>query len=327
VRQHPFGATGLSVSAVGIGCSRLGGVFSTDTTRKDEIAVVREAIDAGITLFDTSDMYSQGQSEVVVGRGVKGRRAEVVIATKGGYVWPAESRLLARAKPILRPVVRHLGVRRPGGRPAGPPAVVPQDFSPAHLAAAVEASLRRLATDYIDIYQLHSPPSSVVAEGEFVAVLDHLQTQGKIRHYGVAGDSAVDVTDCDRHAGIVSVQVPFSAIDQDALALLPKAGAAGAGVMSRSCFAAGLLVGDRTEAELRAMTPDWPAIVAFRDTAARLGRPRKELALQFNLAVEPIAATLVGVRSPAQLQELLQLAAAPPLSRDERAELFALRGG
>jgi aryl-alcohol dehydrogenase-like predicted oxidoreductase len=327
VRQSAFGTTGLSVSVVGIGCSRLGGVFSKDTTRQDEITMVRRAIDAGITLFDTSDMYSQGQSEVVVGKGVKGRRADVVIATKGGYVWSADSRLLARAKPVLRPVVRRLGVRRPGGRPAGPPPVVPQDFSPAHLAGAVEASLRRLGTDYIDIYQLHSPPPSVVAEGEFVEVFDRLQAQGKIRHYGVAGDSAADVIHFDRHAGIASLQVPFSAIDQDAMALLPKASAAGAGVMSRSCFAAGLLVGDRPETELRAMTPDWSSILAFRATAARVGRPRKELALQWNLAVEPIATTLVGVRSPAQLDELLQLVAALPLTTDERAELFALRRG
>jgi aryl-alcohol dehydrogenase-like predicted oxidoreductase len=328
VRQNAFGTTGLSVSAVGIGCSRLGGVFSTDTSRGDEIAMVRGAIDAGITLFDTSDMYSHGQSEVVVGKGVKGRRSDVVLATKGGYVWPAESRLLARAKPLLRPVVRRLGVRRPRGHPAGPPGVVPQDFSPAYLAAAVEASLRRLGTDYIDVYQLHSPPPRVVDEGAFVEVLDRLKAEGKIRHYGLAGDAAADLVHFDRHPGITALQVPVSAIDQDALAsLLPKARAAGAGVISRSCFAAGLLVGDRPEAELREATPDWQAIVAFRVTAARLARPRKELALQFNMGVESIAATVVGVRSPAQLEELLRLAATPPLTSDERAELFALRRG
>jgi aryl-alcohol dehydrogenase-like predicted oxidoreductase len=327
VRQHPFGTTGLTVPLVGIGCSRLGGVFYKDTTRQDEINMVRQAIDAGVTLFDTADMYSKGQSEIVVGKGIEGRRADVVIATKVGYVWPADARLLARAKPLLRPVVRRLGLRRRARRGSGPPPAVPQDFSPGHIAAAVEASLRRLGTDYIDIYQLHSPPPSVVAEGDFVEVLDRLQAQGKIRHYGLAGDSAADLAEFDRHAGVVSLQVPFSVIEQDAMALVPKAGAAGAGLISRSCFAAGLLVGDRSETELRAMTPDWQAILAFRDTAARLGRPRKELALQFNLAVAAFATTLVGVRSPAQLRELLQLASAPPLTTDERAELAALAGG
>jgi aryl-alcohol dehydrogenase-like predicted oxidoreductase len=327
MRQNSFGATGLMVSPVGIGCSRLGGVFYNDTTRTDEINMVRQAIDAGITLFDTADMYSKGQSEVVVGKGIKGRRGDVVVATKVGYVWPADVRLLARAKPLLRPVVRRLGLRRRPVRGGGPSPAVPQDFSPGHIAAAVEASLRRLGTDYIDIYQLHSPPPSVVVEGEFVEVLDRLQAQGKIRHYGLAGDSAADVADFDRHAGISSLQVPFSVIDQDAMALVPKAGAAGAGVISRSCFAAGLLVGDRSETELRAVTPDWQAILAFRDTAARLGRPRKELALQFNLAVAGFATTLVGVRSPPQLRELLQLAAAPPLTTDERDELAAVGRG
>jgi aryl-alcohol dehydrogenase-like predicted oxidoreductase len=328
VRLAAFGTTGLVTSAVGVGCSRLGGVFSKDTSRQDEITMLRRAIDAGITVFDTSDMYSHGQSEVVVGKAVKGRRHEVVLATKGGYVWPAQSRLLARAKPLLRPVIRRLGLRRPAGRPAGPPPGVPQDFRPEHLVAALEGSLRRLATDYVDIYQLHSPPPSVVAAGDFVGALEQLKADGKIRAYGLAADSVDDVVDFDRHPGITSLQVPFSAIDQQARTkLLPKASMTGAGVISRSCFAAGLLTGDRPEAELREVTPDWPAIMAFRRVATQVGRPRKELALQFNLAIDGIAVTLVGMRSSAQLDEVLALAARPPLTPDERVALVALAEG
>jgi aryl-alcohol dehydrogenase-like predicted oxidoreductase len=326
MRLSALGATGLSVSAVGVGCSRLGAVFSTDTSRRDEITMLQRAVDAGITLFDTSDMYSQGQSEVVVGRALRGRRSAVVLATKGGYVWPADSRLLARAKPFLRPVVRRLGVRRPGGRPAGPPPVVPQDFTPAYLVSALEASLRRLRTDYVDIYQLHSPPAAVVAAGEFVEALEAAKAAGKIRHYGLAGDSAADVAAFERHAGIGSLQVPFSAIDQEASeTLLPAASRTGTGVISRSCFAAGLLVGTRSASELHDLTPDWKRIIEFRRVAETLARVPKELALQFSLGTDGIAATVVGIRSASQLDEILRLAAAPPLSPDERAEVTALQ--
>ena len=321
----PFGTSGLVVSAVGVGCSRLGGVFSKDTSRADEIAMVRRAIDAGITVFDTSDMYSHGQSEEVLGKAVKGRRDEVVLATKGGYVWPATSRLLASVKPLARPVVRYLRLRRRGGRSPGPPPLVPQDFRPEHLVVALESSLRRLGTDHVDIFQLHSPPASVVAAGDFVDALDGLKAAGKVRAYGLAADSVDDVLDFHRHSGVTSLQVPFSAIEQAARStLLPVATATGAGVISRSCFAAGLLVGDRPEAELREATPNWSAIIEFRRIAAFLGRPRKELALQFNIGTEGIAVTVVGMRSQAQLDEILRLVSRPPLTLDERTELLAL---
>jgi aryl-alcohol dehydrogenase-like predicted oxidoreductase len=106
--------------------------------------------------------------------------------------------------------------------------------------------------------------------------------------------------------------------------VFPKATAAGVGVISRSCFAAGLLVGSRSEAELREQTPDWKAILAFRSKAAELGRARRELALQFNLGTAPIAVTIVGMSTPKHLDDILRDAAAPPLSADEMASLAAL---
>src|SRR6476661_6221242 len=105
--------------------------------------MLRQAMDAGVNLFDTADLYSHGQSEILLGRAIKGRRDEVVVATKVGYAVPAQSRLLGRLKPVLRPIVQTLGLKRPpsAGAPAGP---ISQDFSPSYLAAAVEASLKRL---------------------------------------------------------------------------------------------------------------------------------------------------------------------------------------
>jgi aryl-alcohol dehydrogenase-like predicted oxidoreductase len=317
VRRRAFGTTGLLVSDVGVGCSRLGGVFSTGTTPREESDLVTAAIDAGINFFDTSDLYSHGQSEVLIGRAVRPRRGEVVLATKGGYVRPNETRLLSRAKPLLRPVVRALGLTRPSSRVANGVSI-DQDFSPQHLIAALEGSLRRLGTDYIDIYQLHSPSRDVVEAGDFVPVLDQLKAQGKIRYYGIAADDAGDVENFDRHPSIDTLQVPFSAIDQVASAMVfPKAARAGTGVVSRSCFAAGLLVSSLSEDQLRERTPDWKAIVAFRSKADKLGRPLSELALQFNLATAPIAVTIVGMRTRAHLAGIVRDAEAPALTPDE----------
>ena len=201
-----------------------------------------------------------------------------------------------------------------------------QDFSPGYLVAAVEASLRRLGTDYIDIYQLHSPPPDIVDGGEFIAALERLQAQGKIRYFGIAADDADAVGQFDRHPDLRSLQVPFSVIDQAAAdRVFPTAAATGVGVVSRSCFAAGLLVGDLPEAALRERTPDWQAIVAFRERAAELGRPLKELALKFSLGVEPIAVTVVGMRTPDHLREILRAVAAAPLTDVEMAALTKQR--
>jgi aryl-alcohol dehydrogenase-like predicted oxidoreductase len=321
MRYRDLGCTGISVSELGVGCSRIGGVMSPGGSRKEELALLGAALDAGINFFDTADIYSQGQSEMLVGEALSQRRAEVVIATKGGYVLPLQRRLLARVKPYLRPVVRRLGVRRrsSGGQSAAPMA---QDFSPAYLAAAVEASLHRLGTDYIDVYQLHSPSRSVVELGEYVAVLETLKGQGKILHFGVAADAADDVISFDRHTAIASLQVPYSLLYQDAaLDLFPKAAEHSMGVISRSCYAAGLFKDGLSESALRAHTPDWEQILRLRERAAELGRPLLEAALQFSLAAEPVAVTIVGMRTPAHLDENLRHYSAASLAPAELAVL------
>jgi aryl-alcohol dehydrogenase-like predicted oxidoreductase len=320
VRQRPFGSTGLVVSEVGMGCSRLGGVLSGDA--RDEADLLRAAIDSGITFFDTSDLYSHGQSEVAVGTAIRSRRAEVVVATKGGYV-PRGQAFLEWVKPLVRPVVRALRVRRPRGSTlgAGGGGPIPQDFTPAHLRAAVDASLARLGTDYIDIYQLHSPSTAVIDAGEYVGVLDELKAAGKIRHYGIAADHAGDVATFDRHPSVGSLQVPFSVIDQTAAEdLLPRASASGVGVISRSCFAAGLLVKPMPESELREQTPDWKRVAEFQAKAAELGREPRALALQFSLAA-PFSVTIVGMHKREHLTEILRDVEAPPLTAAEAASL------
>src|SRR2546423_6114749 len=129
----------------------------------------------------------------------------------------------------------------------------------------------------MDVYQFPAPRAGGGAAGEFVPVLEPLQQQGKIRHFGVAVDSAEDAIGFERHPAIETVQLPFSAVDRDAArAVFAAAVRTGAAVIARSCFAAGYLVGAHPEAELRALTADWEAIVEARATAAQLGKPLEE---------------------------------------------------
>src|ERR1041385_3755489 len=133
--RRPFGSTGLDVSPIGVGCARIGGVFQGDPAAFSSL--VSAAADSGINFFDTADMYSGGESETILGRALSGRRDRVVIASKVGYVVAARRRLAGRIKPLLRPVIRALGLRR-AKIPAAVRGVPSQDFSPAYIRRAVE---------------------------------------------------------------------------------------------------------------------------------------------------------------------------------------------
>ncbi len=195
-----------------------------------------------MTFFDTADMYTQGESERLVGEAFRNDRQRIVIATKFGYVLPTQKRLGARIKPLLKPVVARLGLTGRHVPSTFRGTVARQDFSPAYIRAAIEDSLRRLRTDYIDIYQLHSPSREVLRRAEFVEPLERFREQGKIRYWGVACEHAEDVEDCLPFAQLASIQVGFSALEQAALdTAIPEAAARGIGIISRQVYASGLL--------------------------------------------------------------------------------------
>ena len=181
IARRPFGRTDLVVSEFGLGCARIGGIFQREPG--EFVNLVSAAFDAGINFFDTADIYSQGESERILARAFRGRREQVIIASKAGYVLPAQRKLVASIKPLVRPLIALLGLRRqhlPGVVRGAPT----QDFSASHLRQAVEGSLRRLRTDRLDIFQLHSPSPEVIARGEWIDALETLKGQGKIRTTG-----------------------------------------------------------------------------------------------------------------------------------------------
>ena len=270
MKTRPLGATGLDVSEFGLGCARIGGIFQTG--EPDFVRLLEVAHGVGFTFFDTSDMYSQGESERLLGRAFRGRRHDVVIATKAGYVLPRRRQFAARIKPLLRPLIRRLGLKR-SQLSAAVRGTPQQDFTPAYLRKALEGSLKRLRTDYVDLFQLHSPPLEAVERGEWHDVMSRLKREGKVRAYGVSCDSVEVGLAALRFEGLGSVQVVLSLLERSASeTLLPSARAKGVAGIARECLANGLLIKPASEVDLGKYSSS-PEQERKRASACRHGEP------------------------------------------------------
>lgn len=188
MKYRKLGCTKIEVSEIGFGAWGIGGLSNGPTSYgktndEDSIAALRFAFDSGINFFDTSDLYGYGHSERLIGRVFKNMRKKIVIASKVGFL-------------------EHNG---------------PYDFSPKHIKEAIELSLRRLQTDYLDLYQLHSPPIDLVKNDErIMAALINLKEQGKIRSIGISVKSPQDGFTA-LELGFECIQVNFNLIDQRAI--------------------------------------------------------------------------------------------------------------
>lgn len=322
MRTKPFGKTELKVSEIGLGCARIGGLVSQNQERGESpLVLLQKAFEAGITFFDTADMYTQGESETLLGKAFAGRRDQVVIASKGGYCLPTQRKFMARIKPLVRPLVRAIGLKREN-LPTSVTGTLSQDFSPDYLSGAVEASLRRLKTDYLDLYQLHSPPIATIQSGECIATLEKLKSQGKIRYYGMAVDTVEDAIACLPFSELSSVMVPFGLLDLEALdTLFARAASRNLAIIARGCFGGGLLNPALSEQQLQDKTPKWQRILALRRIAEQSSRPLPEMALQFTQGISAVSVNLLGMRTEAHLRTNLAYLAASPLTNVEQAAL------
>jgi aryl-alcohol dehydrogenase-like predicted oxidoreductase len=309
--RRRFGNTDLSVSAIGLGCARIGGIFQGE--QAGYLNLLSAALDAGINFFDTSDMYSQGESETLLGKAFRGRRDKVVIASKAGYALPSQRKMIARIKPFVRPIIRMLGLKRENlsARVMGAPT---QDFSPLYLRRAIEGSLRRLGTDHLDLFQLHSPPAEAILRGDWVEILEQLRREGKVRWYGISCDTANAALAALRFAGVSSLQIPMSLLEHaTADQVLPRARERGTAVIARECLANGLLAKDVTNLDLKAycrspQEADLRArqLAAYRKVAEANGCTLLQLGLEFVMRTEGVSVSLVGARSKAQLFETMK---------------------
>jgi aryl-alcohol dehydrogenase-like predicted oxidoreductase len=305
-----FGNTTLRVSEFGLGCARVGGVFQGSASGFMDLLAF--AIDSGINFFDTADMYSQGESETLIGKAIRGKRDSIIIASKAGYTLPARRRWAGRIKPLLRPMVRLLKLRREqlSSKSRGE---LSQDFSPKYLLGAVEGSLRRLRTDYLDIFQLHSPSREVIERGEWLSALEELKRVGKVRYYGVAVDTIEAGLAALRYREVSSLQFTLNLLEPGgASELFPTAQRQGVGGIARECLANGLLVKSPAEIDLKGYcsSPEQEQhrvrqLAELRREAELSGVPLLRRALDYPGSVSGVSVTLLGARSVEQLRNLL----------------------
>jgi aryl-alcohol dehydrogenase-like predicted oxidoreductase len=291
MRLRNIGRSGLKVSVVGLGCNNLGGRVDRDGTR----SLIHAALDLGITLFDTADSYPVGKpgiSEGLLGEALGDRRKDIVVATKFAN--------------------------------AMDPSGLSQGGSRRWIMAAVEGSLRRLKTDWIDLYQMHFPDPATPIE-ETLRALDDLVRQGKVRYIGCSnfkGWQAVDALAVSRELGInafVSDQDEYSLLVREVERdVLPALAAHGLGFLPYFPLASGFLTGKyRRNAPMPAgaritvakifqdnflTDENWAIVERLEDYCQTRGHTLLELAFSWLLANPTVSSVIAGATKPEQLQ-------------------------
>jgi aryl-alcohol dehydrogenase-like predicted oxidoreductase len=309
---RPLGDSGLMVSAVGIGCNAFGTRVGLDAVR----GIIDAAVETGVTLLDTSDSYGIGQSEEMIGEALQGRRDRFVIATKFG----------SDMKGTNGPDYGARGSRR-------------------YIRRAVEASLRRLRTDRIDLYQLHFPDPVTPIE-ETLSALTELVREGKVHYIGCSNLSGWQVADADwtaRTSGLdrfVSAQNRYSLLHRDIEeSVVPAAERFGLGVLPYFPLEYGLLTGKyhrgqsapvgsraRTGPARWLESADWDRIEALEKYAEARDATLLEVAIA-GLAVQPTVASVIsGATSGDQVRTNAAALRWKP-SEDDLSELDAITKG
>jgi aryl-alcohol dehydrogenase-like predicted oxidoreductase len=301
MRQVTLGRTGIEASCLGFGCASLGSRVGEEAG----LAALAAAHDAGITWFDLAPLYGAGRAEEVAGRFLEGRpRDGVQLCSKVGLaagVRPGglKAALMPLARAAVRAVPSLRGVLRRGG--AQPAEALP--LTPALLLGTIEASLRRLGTDHLDLYALHGVAAAALT-GEVLRTLEDIRAAGKARAVAVAGDAAAGLAAVRLGApfGVVQAATPAPGAPD---ALLPAARAAGFGVVLHSVFGV-----DGSLAALAARAdPAFRAAVGAG--GADLERALARRLLERALALNPDGVVLVSMFSEASRAANLGIAAAP----------------
>jgi aryl-alcohol dehydrogenase-like predicted oxidoreductase len=309
-----LGRSGLVVSRVGLGCNNLGRPGAATESQEGTDRVIGAALDAGITFFDVADTYgaTPGLSEERLGAALGSRRADVVVATKFG-----------------------MDMRGANGPDFG------ARGSRRYIRTAVEASLRRLGTDWIDLYQFHTPDPRTPIE-ETMSALDDLVREGKVRYLGHSNRAGWQIAEAEhlaRELGVerfVSAQNHYNLTDRRAeLEVLPASRAFGVGVLPYFPLANGLLTGKYASGNAPAGTrlavtrqhlledAVSPTLKAYSDFARERGISEVTVAIGWLLAQSPVASVIAGATSPEQVAANAQADQWVPTVED-LAELDAL---
>lgn len=289
-----LGTSGLVVSTIGLGCNNLGRPNTPSFTQEGTDTVIHAALDAGVTLFDVADVYgaTPGLSEEMLGRALGDRRSEVVLATKFGMDMNGANGADFGAR----------GSRR-------------------YIVNAVEASLRRLGTDWIDLYQFHTPDDGTPVE-ETLRALDDLVTAGKVRYIGHSNRAGWQIAEAEFLAHslgterFISSQNHYNLLDRRAeLEVLPAARAYGLGVLPYFPLANGFLTGkyapDRVPEGSRlshtrqnmVRDADWEQMAKYSEFARERGLTEVAVAFAWLLAQEPVSSVIAGATKVEQIQQ------------------------
>jgi aryl-alcohol dehydrogenase-like predicted oxidoreductase len=283
-----LGKSDLRVSRICFGCMSL---------QSDEAANARlidRAIAGGINFFDTADLYDKGGNEQLLGRLLKQRRKELVIATKVGNQWNAAGSGWS------------------------------WNASKAYILTAVEASLQRLQTDYIDLYQLHGGTMDDPID-ETIEAFELLQQQGKIRYYGISSIRPNVIREYVRRSGMVSVMMQYSVLDRrPEESCFPLLAENHIGVLARGSLAKGLLVNKPATAYLDYTAGEVASAAAAIQAHTAPDRNAARTAIDYVLQHTAVTSAVVGIRTAEQLEDALGVAAAPPLTAAERKTLEVL---
>jgi aryl-alcohol dehydrogenase-like predicted oxidoreductase len=299
LKYRRLGKSDIKVSEIGFGAWTIGLDWWGKKIEDDEaIRMLKRAFDKGINFFDTGDMYGKGKSEKLIGIAFKGMRNDVVYSSKWGYdMYNAEQ----------------IGHNE-----------LPQKHNVDYLQYALDKSLERLQTDYMDVYSLHNPKMQAVTNRELFAVLDGLVTNGKIRSHGVALGPAIGWRDEGLHAikehNITCLQTVYNILEQDpGNDLLKSGGEKNVGIMARVPDASGILTGKvnenttfnkndhRSVRKKEWITEALKKVENMKTIADKKGWNITELAIKFILSRKPISVVLPTMISIEEIDKFSEI--------------------
>jgi aryl-alcohol dehydrogenase-like predicted oxidoreductase len=280
-----LGKSSLNISRIGFGC------MSLKPGQQDIQQLIDKAISEGINYFDTADLYDKGLNEINVGKALKSKRKQVIIATKGGNEW------------------------KPDG--SG------WNWNPTktYLLRTVEQSLQRLQTDHIDLYQLHGGTIDDNMD-ETIEAFELMQQQGKIRYYGISSIRPNVIREYVQRSNIVSVMMQYSLLDrrpeESCLSLLQQHNI---GVLARGSVAGGLLAGKTAKPYLNYTEEQVAAVAKAVKQLALEGSDSADIAIRFVLQNPAVTSTIVGIRTREQLTDAIEAINKRQLNEDEIKQL------
>jgi aryl-alcohol dehydrogenase-like predicted oxidoreductase len=310
MEQRPLGRTGADVSVVGLGTWQLGGDWG-DVSSDAAADVLDAALDAGVTLLDTADVYGDGRSEERIRAALAPRADRPFVATKAGR----------RADPFTR-----------------------EQYTSENLRAWVDRSRRNLGVDTLDLVQLHCPPTAVYSDERVYDALDSFVADGAIAAYGVSVETVAEGLTALQHPGVQTLQVILNVFRRKPLEeLLPAAREAGVGVLARVPLASGLLTGTYDESttfpaddhrnfnrngeafdvgETFAGVPFEVGVAAAREVAAVAGdTPTAAFSLRWVIDQPGVTTVIPGARNVEQVRGNVAAAELPPLTPSQLADL------